>query len=301
MSGKINWDMSLINKLRYSLTAKNPIRLLTAEYLENQGSLLDMHYEIEFGLVLSGRMTRVYRNWRTDVTAGHVWSCGIWEPHGFSVKETPCRALVIILLPQMLVSARFAEAPEFSFMNYFTPHPSKRPNTGKLQEKEVLAIGKKITALQHENDPLVSLRLKTFFFELLLLLQKDIIPNEKHEALPDTAYDAVRKAVETVFERKNLVTEIEIAKESGMNRNSFNRIFGQITGMSFAKFALKYRLGNVASMLLQTDEPVKSLAAEWGFTDASHLYKLFRRHYGCLPLQYRNRHKTGFMASQKQF
>jgi len=81
----------------------------------------------------------------------------------------------------------------------------------------------------------------------------------------------------------------EAAHACAMSRNQFTRLFGEAMGMSFPQFALRYRLSCVADQLTSTDNPIKTVASAWGFTDDSHLHHQFRRHYGMSPFEYRRR------------
>jgi transcriptional regulator GlxA family with amidase domain len=54
-------------------------------------------------------------------------------------------------------------------------------------------------------------------------------------------------------------------------------------GVSFGTFELRRRLGSAVDMLLTTDAPVATVAAESGFTDGSHLRRDLLRHYHTTP------------------
>jgi len=48
-------------------------------------------------------------------------------------------------------------------------------------------------------------------------------------------------------------------------------------------------VNTAASQLRATNDPVKAVARDWGFTDASHMHRNFVKHYGCTPNEYRVR------------
>ena len=68
-----------------------------------------------------------------------------------------------------------------------------------------------------------------------------------------------------------------------------NRFFRQATGVSFGKLRMRARLAHAAHRLLTTDATADIIAREAGFSDGSHLHRLFVRHYGQTPGQYRTR------------
>jgi AraC-like DNA-binding protein len=58
----------------------------------------------------------------------------------------------------------------------------------------------------------------------------------------------------------------------------------------FADFSLRHRLQQAAAQLREdTSAPIKEIIRPWGFTDESHFHRVFRKHFGLAPGQYRRR------------
>ncbi len=72
------------------------------------------------------------------------------------------------------------------------------------------------------------------------------------------------------------------------------RLFHQTIGMSPKQWLLERRLQRAATLLTQTDLPVKTIAAECGFNDLSHFNRAFRQRFGQSPTQYRRASLKGF-------
>ena len=90
-----------------------------------------------------------------------------------------------------------------------------------------------------------------------------------------------------VFENKKFITVEQAAGACNMSRNGFAKVFDMLMGISFADFALRFRLSGVASQLKHTDDCIETIANDWGFTDISHLHRHFISHYGISPGKYR--------------
>lgn len=78
-----------------------------------------------------------------------------------------------------------------------------------------------------------------------------------------------------------------LAKNFGMSRSYFSCLFRERTGMTPAHFATEVRIQKVERMLLDTHEPLKTIAVACGFANANHLCKVFRRFRQYTPTAFR--------------
>jgi len=249
----------------------------------------DMHYGMEMGIVRAGRMRRFYERSADDLTIGDVWFCGMWEPHGFAVLEAPCEVATFVILPQMLVNLHFTEAPNINWLTPFIIPAEQRPKADPQIKPNLLNITSRLKEGRDAESKLSKLWLRLLLLEILLEVQK-IYPFRTARNTPDnTAYSCVNHALHTLFRNHRNVPTVKMAKECSMSRNHFNFLFKKMMGISFARFSLRYRLNGVALQLIHTDDPLKIIADEWGFTDASHVIRNFVKHYSISPTEYRKK------------
>lgn len=79
----------------------------------------------------------------------------------------------------------------------------------------------------------------------------------------------------------------------GMSRSNFSHYFATATGDSPANFVAEIKLEQVTRQLLQSDLPLRTIAAQTGFADANHLCKAFRRRYHISPGIFRRHMRRG--------
>jgi AraC-like DNA-binding protein len=65
--------------------------------------------------------------------------------------------------------------------------------------------------------------------------------------------------------------------------------FKKQTGESLQQYILKYKLKLIENRLLFSDLSISQITYEFGFTDASHLNKLFKKYYGVGPQAFRHK------------
>ncbi|HZG84033.1 helix-turn-helix domain-containing protein [Paenibacillus sp.] len=84
----------------------------------------------------------------------------------------------------------------------------------------------------------------------------------------------------------------EIANHVYLNPDYLTRVFKKETGMSISEFVLSERLKVAKELLAKTDLSVSSVALRVGHHNFSYFSKLFRKHTGLTPVEYKNRYIT---------
>ena len=81
----------------------------------------------------------------------------------------------------------------------------------------------------------------------------------------------------------------QMLAETGLSERSFQRRFRAVTGLSPMEYVHALRLEEAKQMLEVERESVEAIALEVGYEDASFFGRLFKRHVGMTPVQYRKR------------
>src|SRR4051794_6991000 len=118
-------DPPNVDRVAFMLSERTPLAAALNVEQRMGRFLFDMHYEVELGIVLEGRMERRFDGYDFEAEAGNVWLAGICEPHGYRVASRRSRALVLVLRPEMLVQMRFEEAPDERWLAPFTVSPRR--------------------------------------------------------------------------------------------------------------------------------------------------------------------------------
>lgn len=80
-----------------------------------------------------------------------------------------------------------------------------------------------------------------------------------------------------------------IAKEVGLNESYAGRLFKKATGKSIFQYVHEVRMEQAAELLTESDLKIRDVALQVGMSDQLYFNKIFRRHYGCSPSEYRRR------------
>ena len=79
----------------------------------------------------------------------------------------------------------------------------------------------------------------------------------------------------------------DLAREAGMSRFHFLRVFRDVAGVTPRQFILRRRLHRAAVRLRTSDDPVSAIAFDEGFEDLSTFNRRFRRVMGASPTEFR--------------
>ena len=80
----------------------------------------------------------------------------------------------------------------------------------------------------------------------------------------------------------------QAAEAMGMSAFYFSRFFRTSYNQTVLEYLTAYRIDRAVELLQQTDIPVREIAVRVGYTDANYFTKVFKRHLGVTPTEYRN-------------
>jgi AraC-like DNA-binding protein len=82
----------------------------------------------------------------------------------------------------------------------------------------------------------------------------------------------------------------DVAAQVNMSPSAFSHFFRKCAFRSFTQFLVDVRVGNACKLLIDTDEPVKTIAFKSGFNNLSNFNRLFKKYRNCSPEAFRQRH-----------
>jgi AraC-like DNA-binding protein len=83
----------------------------------------------------------------------------------------------------------------------------------------------------------------------------------------------------------------QLAELVGMTPVAFSRFFHQRTGRTLSDYIIEIRLGFASRMLIDTTMTAAEICYDSGFNTLSNFNRLFRKHKGCTPTEFRENFK----------
>lgn len=82
-------------------------------------------------------------------------------------------------------------------------------------------------------------------------------------------------------------TLAQAAATAGLQPEYFSRLFRRLTGATFAEWSARVRVDEAKRLLCVADLSITGIAASVGYDDLTTFTRVFRRHAGVCPRQYR--------------
>lgn len=93
----------------------------------------------------------------------------------------------------------------------------------------------------------------------------------------------LRRCLDYIHSGSDTLTIEAIAKEAGMSKYHFIRVFRRTMGVTPHQYVLQWRLAKAREDIERADAPIIKIASDLGFSDQSHFGRLFKRRYGVTP------------------
>jgi AraC-like DNA-binding protein len=85
----------------------------------------------------------------------------------------------------------------------------------------------------------------------------------------------------------------KIADIASMTVQSFCRYFKKRTNKTFIQFLNEYRIGKACVLLIENKIPIGQIWSELGFNSSTNFNRVFKRLYGCTPMDFRKKYFKG--------
>ncbi|TCT16997.1 AraC family transcriptional regulator [Natranaerovirga pectinivora] len=143
--------------------------------------------------------------------------------------------------------------------------------------------------MEIQSDGYWPCRTRSYFLELLFILERLYNSiDTMEEVVLDNIPDDINKII--LYLHNNYQKKITIKDLSNtfhMNRTTLNNRFSEATGSTVMTYLIKLRVKLAALMLKDTMISISEIIERIGISDTSHFGRIFKKHMGCSPTEYR--------------
>lgn len=261
------------------------------------------HEFIELVFVERGRGIHRFQESAYEIKAGDVFIINPGETHSYVVEEGEQMDIInCLFMTSLIPDTLLRELGITASMDYFYVHPFLKSDVrfnhrlnlrGKDAEIVLGLLDSMIRELESQSQGYTTL-VRLQLIELLVVLSRHYTLLQKQKAsAPSRAssYDMTAKRIYGYMERnyESKITLQSLANLYNVSVRQLNRLMGQEFGKSVIDVLHEIRINRAKHLLGETHEKVIVVATMVGYEDPSFFSRLFHRHVGCSPSQYRAR------------
>jgi AraC-like DNA-binding protein len=270
-----------------------------------QSSLAEHGHEfVELVYVVRGRGVHIFQGTEYDIHAGDVFIINPGETHAYYVDSgAPMEIINCLFMPSfipdvLLGELEIAGSMDFFYVIPFLKHDVRFNHRLNLHGQDAASVLMLLESMIREmgcrglgHATLIRLQM----IELLVLLSRYYAFMQQHRAHPSPRQldrEMTAKRIYGYLER-NFDKKITLQSLSGLfnvSTRQLNRMMREEFGKSIFDVLHEIRIEHAKRMLLESDEKVIWVATMVGYEDPSFFSRLFVRHAGCSPRQYRSGH-----------
>lgn len=291
--------MKEILNSRHYMKEEFPFRIIRTE----QGTIAEHGHEfVELVYVVRGKGVHIFQGTEYEIHAGAVFIINPGETHAYSVEPGGRMEIInCLFMPSFIPDALLSELEITESMDYFYVHPflghdvrfnhhlnlhgQDAATVLTLFESMIRELG--VRGLGHAT----LIRLQTI--ELLVLLSRyyALMQSQRSCASP-RQLDRVMTAkriygyLERNYDKK--ITLDSLAGLFHVSTRQLNRLIREEYDKSVFDVVHEIRIERAKRLLIESDEKVIAVATMVGYDDPSFFSRLFCRHAGCSPREYRS-------------
>ncbi len=253
------------------------------------------HFEIIF--IKSGSGRHFVNNNAFDYAAGDVFLLGPEDFHYFEIK-TPTDFAFIRFMEVFFQESndQFSGWQETITFLLYAPYQSYGSIVKDEAEKNTLLHLLKVLVHEYnlQHHATYGLMMDSVMKAILTILARNII----HQTSDIQNQQKVIQPIENIimYIRKHILKpELlridKLADEFGYSPHYLSIYFKKHMGIAIQQYILNHKLKLIENRLKYSDYSISQIAFDFGFTDESHLNKLFKKYYHVPPGTFRNNQK----------
>lgn len=270
-----------------------PFEISFSELDESQLQEHD-HTFFELVYILSGTGVQWINNNKFLYHDGHLFMITPRDTHSFDIHTTT--KFVYIKFNDIYIHSAVLGTENIRRLEFILQHANHRPGCILRNQTDKLLVKPMIEAIIREyvNRNIYSSEIITQLINtIVIIVARNIalfLPEQIDENSEDKSLNILQYIQSNIcFPEK--IKARTISQHFGISPNYLGRYFKKQTNETMQQYIFNYKMKMVESRLLHSEMRINEIVEELGFTDESHLNKLFKKYKGCNPTDFRKEHR----------
>lgn len=246
--------------------------------------------EIEMVCVMSGAGFCLSSKTEFDAQTGDIFVFPCYAAHSFKATKGEMRLLKIHFDPRFIWDG-IEGSYDFrcvSFLLRPTAGRSPRLPRSNPSNIEVKGFMERILFSASEGAPFCDLEARALTMQLLTVLLRNYDYSDRVRADNPTSTSDIERGMSYLNSNfREALTVDDAARESGMSKSYFMKVFRELNGVTPWEYVLLKRIAYSTGLLKNTQRSVLDIAMQSGFNTKSSFNRAFRRVMKISPSEYR--------------
>lgn len=255
------------------------------------------HDFFELVYVVEGDAVHHIEDQRYKLVAGNVF---VLEPdvcHRFSASPSRDTIVYNVLFSREFLKEELSSLSYIpSFVNFFYLIPFLRKSSSfipylPLHSVQKVQIEQHLNVIYHEyqaKDDGFQLIIKTRLIEVLVLLSRYYTENQGKQHIQMSDEETIASITQFLSEHSDQpITLAQLSQLYGMSISSLTAKFKTYTGRTLVEYRHFAQVQRACTELHNSNKKISAIALDCGFNDISHFNRIFKKHVGFTPREYR--------------
>jgi AraC-type DNA-binding domain-containing proteins len=272
-----------------------PFEVVYQELDESPSLQEHEHSFFELVYIVSGSGLQCINNNVFDYHNGHLFLITPQDCHSFDVKETT--KFFFIKFNDIYIKSNMLHSDNIQRLEFILDNANHKPGCILRNQSDKNLVRPLIEAIlrEHINKDLYNHELITQLVNTLIIVVArniaKILPEKVNSCSEARTLDILQYIQSNIYYPEKLRAKT-VANHFGISEFYLGRYFKKHTNETMQQYIINYRLKLIEARLLFSDLRINEIAFELGFTDESHMNKLFRKYRGISPSEFRQKNKV---------
>lgn len=271
---------------------RQPFELVLKELMDECPRGIHKHTFFELIYIVTGTGKQCINENEFAYKQGNLFLVAPNDTHLFKIKTTT--RFFFIRFNQIFIKASKKDEDLIRRMEMILQNARHEPGCILSNEADKKSVDHLMEILIHEHlhhdlyhKELISQLVNT----LLVIIARNIgqvFPEKIDETSEKKVVDILQYIQANIYYPEKL-RAVQISEHFGIAETYLGSYFKKHTNETLQQYVLNYKLRLIENRLLQSNMRVTEIADEFGFTDKSHLNRIFKKYRGMNPTDYKKR------------
>ncbi len=220
----------------------------------------------------------------------HMFLITPQDCHSFDIHTTT--KFLFIRFNDIYIHSDFFGATNIKNLEFILQHANHQPGCilKNIADKSLVKAIIEALIREHVNRDLYNKELiHQLINTLIVIVTRNIakyLPEKIDERSEEKTLDILQYIQNNIY-NPNMIKADVISQHFGISQNYLGRYFKKHTNETMQQYIINYKLKLIENRLLHSEMRINEIATELGFTDESHLNKLFKKYKGIIPSEFR--------------